>query len=113
MTPESAIIGFFFMFLVTIVSVIRLNILQHQFYNYLRKNHFEKWKELTTIFGFGPGMVNGKKALKFILKNDNDIDDPEYFYYKIKCRNALTYVITGIGAIFITFFIAVYACTKK
>ena len=46
-------------------SLIRFALYQHKLYRYLLENHTEKWKDLTTVLGHGPGYANGYKAFKY------------------------------------------------
>jgi hypothetical protein len=111
MMPQHIEYGFLFILGLTIISAARLMYYQHRCCKYLREKHTEKWKEITTIFGFGPGLVNGIKGMKFLLGKD-DLGDPEFLRLKILFRNSLIYLVTGIGATFIMFCITGYAYAK-
>lgn len=92
--------GLFFLLALTAISMVWFFIFQHKLYTYLRENHTEKWKELTTVLGFGPGYTNSLRAIKFLFRKD-DLDDPELLRLKVIVRNASIYVLTGFLAVFI------------
>ena len=108
---NSAELGFVFAIFITVVSAIRCNIYQCRLYKYIRENHTEKWIELTTVFGFGPGLRNNIKARKFWFSKDY-LGDPEVLRLKVLCKNSYVYVVTGIGAIFIMFIITMFSFAK-
>lgn len=78
----------------------RLLMYQHKLFLYLQENHLEKWKELTTILGYGPGYLNSFRSLKFIYGKDY-LDDPEVLRLKVVIRNSITYVFLGFMATFV------------
>lgn len=92
-----------------VFSMVRCGFLQHKLGKYLREKHFEKWKYLTTVLGFGPGFANGIKGMKFLFSNE-DCGDPEVLKLKVAVRNSLIYVITGMLAapIFLFFFLVFF-----
>jgi len=55
MDKQFAELGFLFILGLTVISAVRCNVLHHKFYKYLGEKHTEKWIELKTILGFGPG----------------------------------------------------------
>ncbi len=112
MNAEGAETGFVVILFVTIISWIRYIIWQHKCYKYLRQEHTEKWKELSTVLGIGPGFANGVRGIKFFCGKE-DFGDPEIVYLKVKIRNAFIYAATGVGATIITFFIMAYAYCKQ
>jgi hypothetical protein len=89
--------GMLFIFGGFIFSIIRLQVLGYKYDRYLRQNHFGKWKEITTVFGFGPGMLNSYRAWKFLF-SDEFFGDNELLVMKSKVRRAIFYVITGFFA---------------
>lgn len=104
-------IGFLFILGLTIISAVRLMCFQHKLYKYMRENHIEKWKYLTTVLGLGPGMANSWKGIKFLLSKD-DLGDTKLLYLKAVCKNSLIYEITGIGGVIIMFCLMAYAYIK-
>ncbi len=111
MTPQNIEYGFFLILGLTLISAVRCVVLQHKCYKYLREKHTEKWKELTTILGFGPGSVNSLRGMKFLFSKEY-LGDPELLRRKVIFRNSLIHTITGIVAVFIMFCIMAYAYTK-
>ena len=104
MEPKYGLYGGILLILVfTIVSIIRGIIFQHKLYKYLRENHTEKWKYLTTVFGFGPGYANSRRAMIFLFGKD-DFGDPEVLRLKVAFRNCIIYMATGLVAVFILLF---------
>ena len=99
-------IGILWLFLFSVISGIRMLIVQHKLYEYLRTKHAEKWKYLTTVLGFGPGFANGLKGLKFVFGKD-DLGDPEILRLKTIVRNSAIYTVTGMFGTFIIFCISV------
>jgi hypothetical protein len=78
-------------------------IMQYKLMNYLRQNHYEKWKYLTTVPGLGPGYANNFLGIAFLFSGE-DLGDSEMMRMKIIIRNSLIYTLTGMMAAFITFF---------
>lgn len=52
-----------------------------KFYFYLKNSRYEKWRELTTIWGFGPGGSNPFKWFPYLYSNE-DNDDEAILRYK-------------------------------
>ena len=98
------------LFVATAAFLVRLMIYQRKLSDYLRVNHTEKWKELTTIWGFGPGYVNSWRAKRFLFSKD-DLGDPEVLRLKVIVRNSYIGVMTGIPATFLMALIIV-ACSE-
>lgn len=71
-----------------------------KFSKYLKKKYMEKWKEITTILGFGPGGSNPFRWFPFIFGSE-DFGDRELMDLKTKCRNASLYFFLSIPAVFI------------
>ncbi len=92
--------GTIFLFVGTILFGIRVLIYQHKLYHYLLKHHTEKWKKLTTVFGFGPGLANGLRGMKFLYSKDY-LDDSEVLRLKVIIRNSF---ILTLGGMFATLF---------
>ena len=88
-------------FIATGFCVLRGAILQFRFYRYLRDNHFEKWKYLTSFLCFGPGCANSFRGMPF-LYNSDDLGDKAVLMYKIKIRHSILYAITGGIAMMLT-----------
>ena len=86
----------------TVFSWIRFVLYQHQLAKYLLKNHTEKWKELTTILGNGPGYANSYRGFKFLFGKEY-LDDPEVLRLKVIVRNSIMYFIGGSITTFFTF----------
>jgi hypothetical protein len=111
MEKQAAEFGFLFILGLTVLSAVMCKILHHKLYKYLREKHTEKWIELTTIFGFGPGAVNSRRSMKFVFSKEY-FDDPELLRIKVKVRNSVLYTVTGILAVIVMFFIVGYTYTK-
>jgi len=109
---NSSYIGIIFIFAVTTVSMIRCLVYQHKLFNYLRENHTEKWKELTTVFGLGPGIQNSLRGSRFLFGKDY-LDDTEVLRLKVIARNSAIYTATGFFAMFIAFFISVVVHSRQ
>jgi hypothetical protein len=95
-----------------IISAIRFLFYQHKLLNHLLKNHTEKWTELTTVLGFGPGYANSHKGLKFLFSK-NYLGDPEVLHLKIIVRNSFIYTIMGMIIVFLTFCVMVASCPAQ
>jgi len=65
---------------------------------YLRLHHFDKWTGLTTVFGFGPGNVNGFRSIPWLFSSDT-LDDPLLGVIKMDYRRFIYLVLT----LFLTF----------
>ena len=112
MDKQSTTFGYLFILGITIISAVRCMIFQHKCYQYLREQHTEKWKELTTIFGFGPGLANGSRAMKFLFSKEY-FEDPELLRIKTKFRNSFIHTVTGTLAVVVMFFIFGYVHTTQ
>lgn len=96
----------------TLVSMVRCLIFQHKLYKYLLEKHTEKWKDLTTVLGVGPGYANGLKAMKFLFSKD-DLSDPEVLRLKVIVRNSFIHTFGGMITVFFTFCVMVWFCQKS
>jgi hypothetical protein len=95
----------------TIVSIIRFMLYQHKLARYLLENHTEKWKELTTVLGVGPGYANSYRGFKFFFGKEY-LDDPEVLRLKVIVRNSFIYSFVGMITTFFTFFVMVCIYTE-
>jgi len=84
----------FFFVVYFVIGWAKFAIYQHKLMGYLLENHTEKWKELTTVLGIGPGWGNSIKILKFMFGKD-DLNDPEVFRLKRKIRSSCTAMLLG------------------
>lgn len=91
------IMGFSYVVFMAIRSVTY----QKKLLRYLLKNHTEEWKELTSVFGFGPGLANGSKGRKFLFSKEY-FKDPEVLRLKVMARNAHISTISGMFTTFIS-----------
>jgi len=97
-----------FVFFISVgVCLFNLFVLQLRFSNYLRKNHFEKWKYLTSSSWFGPGGGNSLRGIPF-LYGDDDLNDKNIELYKIKMRHLILYILTGVIATLVS---GILCCT--
>ena len=87
-----------FFFSLFVFSGLRMTMLMCQVGHYLRENYFEKWKEITTYLGIGPGMGNSYRAFKFIFSAE-DFGDNQLVLLKSKSRKAIIFFLTGVIAI--------------
>ena len=99
-----------FIFAVVIFGMIRLAVLGLKYDRYLKEHHFEKWKEITSFFGFGPGMTNSYRAFKFLFSKE-DFGDNQLTIMKAKLKNTLIFSITSMIALPL-FFIMILVLTK-
>jgi hypothetical protein len=99
-------VGAILLFVFVGVSMLRAAIYQHKLYRYLLMNHSEKWKELTTVWGVGPGMANSLRGMKFLFGPDY-LNDPEVLRLKALVKNSFAWVIFSWLAGF--FWVFVYA----
>ncbi len=106
--PKGSFIGAVILFgIVAILSGIRFLVYQQKLMNYLLTHHTEKWKELTTFLGYGPGYANTFRGSKFLSSKD-DLGDPEVLRLKVIVRNSYKYMVGGVLTTFVT--IAMMAC---
>ena len=66
------LIMFFFVFFMILFIFLGVfyNVTHARLLSYLKKNHYEKWKELTTIQHLGSGYYNGKRIRKFLYSKE-------------------------------------------
>lgn len=87
---------FVILFFSELVLLAILMFYQHKVSSLLREKFPEKWKQLTTTFGIGPGCQSGFKGVKFYFEKD-EIDDPEIIHFKLVVRNCiLCFVFMGL-----------------
>jgi hypothetical protein len=112
MIKEYVEIGFWLSVIIVVISAIRGITLLRSCSQYLLKHHTEKWKELTTVFGFGPGLGNGLRTIKFLFGADY-LDDPELLHLKTMCRNWILYTANSLLVSFAMFFWLAVLWTKQ
>ena len=95
-----AYIPIVFLFIASLVFLVRVLVYQQRLSNYLRTHYMEKWKELTTISGVGPGFANPWRGLPFLF-GPEDLGDPEVLRLKLIVRNSCIYTVTGFLATFL------------
>lgn len=96
---NSLYIGLFLFLAFLIFSMIRFFIYQHKLMQYLLEYHTEKWKDLTTVWGFGPGLANSFRGMKFLFGKD-DLGDSEVLRLKVIVRNSFIHTLGGMFTIF-------------
>ena len=90
---------FLYWFVITFSFVIVIALIaQGKLLNYLKKNHYEKWEEITTIPNLGSGLYNGPRLSKF-LKSEYILNDPTLV--KLKSEFDSIYLLTIIHVSFI------------
>ena len=70
--------------------------------NYIKIHHYEKWRDLTSIGKFGPGMANSIKAFCFVIGKE-DLEDPKIAIKKKTIHYCLLYLLFSIILILISF----------
>jgi len=75
-----------------------------KFSNYLKKNHYEKWKELNTIPGLGLGFSNGVRQIDFFFSKDS-LNDPIVIKFKSECKKIM--LLTLVHFILMPIFLVV------
>jgi hypothetical protein len=85
---------------VTIISMIRGLVFQHKLWEHLRKNHDEKWNDLTFIGKWGLGIANGRKAIVFLFSRE-DLNDAEVLRLKVITRNSFILQLAGFVTLFL------------
>jgi len=91
--------GYFFVITFSFIMIIGL-VSNGKLLNYLKKNHYEKWEELTTIQYLGSGLSNGFRLRKF-LKSKETLNDPIVEKLKNECKSVLLLTITHIFLFFL------------
>lgn len=84
---------------ITILSMINILIYQHKLWEHIRKNHAERWKDLTFIGKWGLGLANGQKALTFLFSREY-LNDNEVLRLKVITRNSVLYLFAGFLSLF-------------
>ena len=54
--------------IITIVRLFKLD-------KYLKKNDYQKWREITSLGRLGPGLSNPFRAWSYIFKNTKELDE--------------------------------------
>ena len=86
-----------------VVFMVRLIFLGCLLSKKLRNKYPEKWKYLTSVGKWGPGLNNSSRYLKFFYGKDELDKDMEILLLKIKIRHAILYIVTGMVGAFIIF----------
>ena len=87
-----------------VICTIRLAYYTFKLDHYLRDNHTEKWKELTTIQGLGYGFQNPFRQMPFIF-NKEDFGDKEVLRCKVKIRNHVLFLLLCFPTSFYVLFL--------
>ncbi len=90
----------------SVISWARLYIFQRKLFDYLRENHPDTWKELTTVLMFAPGYANSRRTRKFLFSKD-DLGDPEVLHLKVTTRNSHLCTVAGFAGIFLLWVLTV------
>ncbi len=75
--------------LITMVRLFKLN-------RYIKNNNYLKWREITSLGGFGPGFSNPFRAWSYIFKNTKE-EDEELLKLKDSARIGLRYSFIWFG----------------
>ena len=79
-------------FAICIILMVIATVANWKLLSYLKKSHYEKWEEITTIPGLGPGNHNGFRAMKF-LKSKDTLNDPVLEKLIGECKSILLLTI--------------------
>jgi len=74
---------------VTFVRLFKLN-------SYIKKNHHRKWKEITSLGKFGPGLSNPFRAWPYIFNNTKETDE-KLLRLKNSAKMSLRYFLIMFG----------------
>jgi hypothetical protein len=85
---------------ITLLSMINVLIYQHKLWDHIRKNHADKWKDLTFTGKWGLGLANGQKSLVFLFSRET-LSDPEVLRLKVITRNSFIYQLAGFLGLFV------------
>lgn len=102
----------FFLFFAEVVAWIRVALIQDRLMTYLRKHHEDRWCELTSGPGWGPGGRNSLRAIPY-LYNDQDKEDPRVASLKTSVRRSVLlalYVLAAMGLVILMPIIALAIC---
>lgn len=78
--------SFFIFFIFSMIIVIRSLIVGYEFNEYLKKNYYSRWREITSFDKVtGPGMNNPFKNIPYIYGNE-DNDDEKILRYKDRIK---------------------------
>ena len=97
-----AIMGFGYVVFMGIRSITY----QKKLLRHLLENHTEEWKELTSVFGFGPGLANSSKGHRFLFSKEY-FEDPEVLRLKVIVRNAHVATILGMFTTFVAIVVVI------
>jgi len=97
-----------FMFGLFIIVGVFYSVSHMRLLNYLKKNHYEKWKELTTTLYFGSGSTNGMRVMDF-LDSKETLDDSIVSKLKSECKkiillsivHAISFIVLFLGLNFL------------
>ena len=106
MEVSSYYLGVLIFAVFAISSAARFFIYQRKLMKYLLEKHTEKWNDLTTIIGYGPGYANSLKGIRFLFGKDY-LNDPGILRLKVIVRNSFLYTLFGMMGTSLAFCIAV------
>lgn len=84
---------------IIIMAIINLGVGLYCFINaaifssYLKKNNYNRWKELTTFLGIGPGAMNAFRTIPYFY-NDKDTEDSKILCYKDRLKIGINLFIS-------------------
>ena len=81
-----------------IISIIKSKILS----DYLKRNDYEKWKHLTSIGQFGPGLNNPFRGAKYLFDNKTEAD-ADLELLKNSAKNAAMFALLGFSVLIVSF----------
>jgi hypothetical protein len=101
---------FTFLFLSIIIvlfSFIYTAICGKTLHNYIKKNHYNRWKKITSIWTFGPGLSNPFRSIPYLF-NDEDIEDKEVLKNKQKVKYGLYAILFSFTVMIIIICILIF-----
>jgi len=87
-------------FFVSFALVVCANIYGLKLKYYLARKNSSRWREITTIGRFGPGLSNPARMLEYTY-SDLDNEDETILRYKKKIKKTLKYLLFSVAAMFI------------
>jgi hypothetical protein len=75
--------------IITMFRLFKLN-------SYLKKNDYQKWREITSLGNFGPGLSNPFRAWPYIFKNTKECDE-ELLRLKDSAKISMRYSFIWFG----------------
>ena len=94
-------------YLITLYGWVYSYIYSHKLYSYLKQNNYDRWRELTSVGRYGPGLSNPIRGFKYIY-SDQDNENERVLRLKDSIKIGFRHFIIGLLSMLVNFAILVF-----